>query len=34
MQVVPHVAIWRVDDGVLIGENDPALTGSMLRTEQ
>ena len=25
---------WRVEDGVLIGENDPALTGSMLRTEQ
>jgi hypothetical protein len=24
---------WRVEDGVLIGENDAALTGSMLRTE-
>lgn len=25
---------WRVEDGVLIGENDAALTGSMLRTER
>ena len=24
---------WRVDKGILIGENDTALTGSMLRTE-
>jgi hypothetical protein len=24
---------WRVEDGVLVGENDAALTGSMLRTE-
>lgn len=24
---------WRVEDGILIGENDAALTGSMLRTE-
>ena len=24
---------WRVEEGVLVGENDAALTGSMLRTE-
>lgn len=26
-------AMWRVENGVLIGENDAALTGSMLKTE-
>ncbi|HUG10714.1 MAG TPA: DUF1080 domain-containing protein [Opitutaceae bacterium] len=25
---------WRVEDGVLVGENDAALTGSMLRSEK
>ncbi len=30
----PAGACWRVDDGVLVGENDPAMKGSMLFTEQ
>lgn len=28
-----HVATWRVADGVLVGESDPAQTGSVLRTD-
>lgn len=27
-------AFWRVEDGILIGENDTALTGAMLRSEK
>jgi hypothetical protein len=31
---VPEGSFWRVENGVLVGENDAALTGSMLRTER
>jgi len=30
----PAVGFWRVEDGVLVGENDPALKGSMLFTDR
>lgn len=31
---VPAGAFWRVEDGVLVGENDSAMKGSMLFTER